>query len=278
MKTIASIVTAVLLMMGVASAAEVKSPPALLLEHDGITETPLTGNYSWTYPTGNPGEWSDVEACGIAPTDPAVLDTFEHVLLMEESIYSIQWKGTPPDELIVFSWDSAVFTDQDHIDDYQENPEIIIRKADGRITLKPDRVYDFQAKWQQTEGEEKPHGNANYYLVTEKLIMEDGPGSIMMGGWTPSSDPTVTDELKTIFEKGISNVDGASSVPVAYLGSQIVAGTNHAFLCKTATAYPGMPAEPTYVIVYLYEDLQGSVSILNIADFDIGSFCTYGEE
>jgi len=39
-----------------------------------------------------------------------------------------------------------------------------------------------------------------------------------------------------------------------------------------------MPVDPAYVIVYLYEDLQGNVSILNVADFDIGSLCTYGEE
>ena len=37
-----------------------------------------------------------------------------------------------------------------------------------------------------------------------------------------------------------------------------------------------METEPAYAIVYLYEDLQGGVSILNIADFDIGALCTYG--
>lgn len=278
MRLVVSIIAVLLLLTGIASAAEVESPPALLLDHDGIIESPQRAMYSWSYPTGNADEWSCVEACGMAPTDPAVLTTFDHVLLMEDHTYTIQWDGTPPDELIVFSWDIAVFTDQDHTDDYQENAEIVIHKADGKITLKPDRVYSFQAKWLQTEGGDQPYGNAEYYLVTEKLIMEDGPGSIMVGGWTPSSDPTVTDELRVIFEKGTSTLDGAVSIPIAYLGSQVVAGTNHAFLCQTATAYPGMPVDPTYVIVYLYEDLQGNVSILNTADFDIGSLCTYGEE
>ena len=64
--------------------------------------------------------------------------------------------------------------------------------------------------------------------------------------------------------------------PVAYLGSQVVAGTNHAILCQAAAVYPD--AQPYFVIVYLYEDLAGNVSILNIADFDFGSFCTYGAE
>ena len=65
-------------------------------------------------------------------------------------------------------------------------------------------------------------------------------------------------------------------MPVAYLGSQVVAGTNHAFLCQAVTAYPGsLETAPAYAMVYLYEDLSGNVSILSIGDFDIGSLCTY---
>ena len=99
----------------------------------------------------------------------------------------------------------------------------------------------------------------------------------LMGGWTPSEDPTVTEELKALFEKGTETLTGIDYIPVAYLGSQVVAGRNHAFLCKAVTAYPGTELEvsPAYAMVYLYEDLSGNVSILSIADFDIGSLCTY---
>lgn len=100
----------------------------------------------------------------------------------------------------------------------------------------------------------------------------------MSGGWTTSADPTVTDELKALFEAGTETLTGIDYEPVAYLGSQVVAGTNHAFLCQAVSAYPGvegMESEPAYAMVYLYEDLSGQVSILSIADFDIGSLCTY---
>ena len=100
----------------------------------------------------------------------------------------------------------------------------------------------------------------------------------MSGGWTPSADPAVTDELEALFQAGTETLTGVSYIPIAYLGSQVVAGTNHAFLCQAAAAYPGvegMEAEPAYAMVYLYEDLSGHVSILSIADFDIGSLCTY---
>ena len=102
---------------------------------------------------------------------------------------------------------------------------------------------------------------------------EDGP---LSGGWTPSADPAVTEELQAVLDKGLEGLVGVRYTPVAYLGSQVVAGTNHAFLCQATVVYPG--AEPYYTIVYLYEDLQGNVTILNIAELDVGALCTYGAE
>ena len=102
---------------------------------------------------------------------------------------------------------------------------------------------------------------------------EDGP---LSGGWTPSADPAVTEDLQAVFDKGLEGLVGVRYTPVAYLGSQVVAGTNQAFLCQATVVYPG--AEPYYTIVYLYEDLQGNVTILNIAELDVGALCTYGAE
>ena len=98
----------------------------------------------------------------------------------------------------------------------------------------------------------------------------------LSGGWTPSADPTVTEELKALFDKGTETLTGISYIPVAWLGSQVVAGTNYVFLCQAVTAYPGsLETQPAYAMVYLYQDLAGNVSILSIADFDVGSLCTY---
>lgn len=96
----------------------------------------------------------------------------------------------------------------------------------------------------------------------------------LTGGWTPAADFTVTEERQAIFDKGVEALLGVNYVPVAYLGSQVVAGTNHVFLAQATVVYPD--AQPTYVLIYLYEDLQGQVTLLNVADLDIGAFCTYG--
>ena len=62
---------------------------------------------------------------------------------------------------------------------------------------------------------------------------------------------------------------GVDYVPVAYLGSQVVAGTNHCFLCRATVVYPG--AQPTLALVYVWEKLDGTAEILSIADLDIAS-------
>lgn len=97
----------------------------------------------------------------------------------------------------------------------------------------------------------------------------------MVGGWTASESPEITDEIKALFDKAMENLMGVNYVPVAYLGSQVVAGTNHCILCQATVVYPG--AQPGYVLVYLYEALDGTVEILNIADLSLGDFIEYGE-
>ena len=89
----------------------------------------------------------------------------------------------------------------------------------------------------------------------------------LVGGWTKAESPAVTDAHRALLDKALGNLLGAKYVPVAYLGSQIVAGTNHAILCKTAPVVP-TPTE-VYAIVYLYEKLDGSVELTEIAQSDV---------
>lgn len=99
---------------------------------------------------------------------------------------------------------------------------------------------------------------------------------MLSGGWAAADDPTVTQERSELFEKALGGMVGVDYTPVAYLGSQVVAGTNHCFLCLSRVVIPD--AIPKYVLVFIYEDLQGNAQIMNIADFDFGSFCTYGAQ
>lgn len=58
--------------------------------------------------------------------------------------------------------------------------------------------------------------------------------------------------------------------PIAYLGSQVVSGTNYMFLAKGYTS--GNEKNATYKIVIVYTDLQKNSSITSVKDFDYSKY------
>lgn len=92
----------------------------------------------------------------------------------------------------------------------------------------------------------------------------------LAGGWSTAENTEITEENRAVFEKAMEGLVGVNYEPIAYLGSQVVAGTNHCFLCKATVVYPD--AVPTLSLVYIYEDLQGNARILNISALDLAAF------
>ena len=82
------------------------------------------------------------------------------------------------------------------------------------------------------------------------------------GGFTDTASPVLTDKDRALFKKATASLTGVEYTPVAYLGTQVVAGTNHLFLCKTAPITPD--AAVTYALVKVYEDLDGKVSVAEV--------------
>lgn len=97
----------------------------------------------------------------------------------------------------------------------------------------------------------------------------------LSGGWNVAENTAITEENKAILEKALEKLVGVTYEPIAYLGSQVVAGLNHCFLCKATVVYPD--AVPSLALVYIYEDLSGNVQITNIADFDIAELSVPAE-
>ncbi len=98
----------------------------------------------------------------------------------------------------------------------------------------------------------------------------------LVGGWSVAEDTQVTEERQALFDKAMEGLLGVNYEPVAYLGSQVVAGTNHCFLCKATVVYPD--AQPTLTLVYIYEALDGTAQILTIADLSIADLMVIPEE
>ena len=237
------------------------------------SESFLPSNYSWSWPKGN-GENEAVEACGFGPNDPAILSYLDPIHLSESVNVKLIWASFPAQSVNVVSWDVDVLelhADADQIQQDSYLREVTLTEtADFERTLlrEPDRVYDIYASWQEVNG--SSYGNAHYYVVTkaEGIVKETEPE--ITGGWQTSESPEISSELRSVFDNALDGFVGVGYEPIAYLGSQIVAGTNHAFFCKAQVVYPN--AQPYFAIVFIYEDLEGNAEIK-----DIANMAAYGE-
>lgn len=93
------------------------------------------------------------------------------------------------------------------------------------------------------------------------------------GGWrlyTEAETPEIPKDIQAVFDKAMEEFTGAEYSIVAYLGSQIVSGTNYEFLCNSTrtTAKP----VTTLKLVTIYEDLEGKVEISEIADINVTEY------
>ena len=100
------------------------------------------------------------------------------------------------------------------------------------------------------------------------LSLTGASAESLLGGWQIAEESAITEERQALLDQALEGLVGVNYVPIAYLGSQVVAGTNHCFLCKATVVYPD--AKPTLVLMYLDEDLNGNVEILQIQDLVLG--------
>lgn len=94
----------------------------------------------------------------------------------------------------------------------------------------------------------------------------------LVGGWTANTaeNPAeIPQEALDAFNKAIEGMVGCTYEPIALLATQVVAGTNYAFLCRLTVVYPD--AVPTYALVYVYQNVEGECQLARVEniEFDI---------
>jgi len=126
---------------------------------------------------------------------------------------------------------------------------VVYADLDGNAEITQVREFDLTA---YTEG-------GSTEISTEQLA----------GGWTAAEDKSsvvMPQEAKDAFDKAIADLDGNELEPMALLGTQVVAGTNYAFLC-----FSTLQTEETIngiQVVTVYEDLDGNAEVTNISTVD----------
>lgn len=91
----------------------------------------------------------------------------------------------------------------------------------------------------------------------------------LAGGWSIPSDlesAELPENVQKAFDTAFADFSGVGYHPIAYLGSQLVAGSNYAVLCNAIQVAPEQPS--ALAVVVIYADLEGSASVRSIAGFD----------
>lgn len=137
-------------------------------------------------------------------------------------------------------------------------------------TQQPETSYQMVVVYADLEG------NAEITQIKEFDLTEYTDGNNteisaeqLAGGWQVAEDRSsvvIPQEAKDVFDKAAGNLDGNELEPMALLGTQVVAGTNYAFLC-----FSTLQTEETIngiQVVTVYEDLDGNAEITNICTVD----------
>ena len=117
------------------------------------------------------------------------------------------------------------------------------------------------AKANNTESQATTASQESTLIKEAEEISETNESAPITGGWAINNDFDGTDDANAMsaFEKATEDLDGYRYDVAAVLGSQIVAGTNYLYLCRAEIVVPD--AKPEYVILKVYEDLEGNAEI-----------------
>ena len=117
------------------------------------------------------------------------------------------------------------------------------------------------AKANNTESQATTASQESTLTKEAEEISETNESAPITGGWAINNDFDGTDDANAMsaFEKATEDLDGYRYDVAAVLGSQIVAGTNYLYLCRAEMVVPD--AKPEYVILKVYEGLEGNAEI-----------------
>ena len=95
------------------------------------------------------------------------------------------------------------------------------------------------------------------FITALTLITTPVYASELMGGWKVEETFEITTQVQELVDKATEGIEDMVYEPVGVLGTQVVAGTNYCILSK---AHKAGSEENEYVILYIYEDLQGNAN------------------
>lgn len=95
------------------------------------------------------------------------------------------------------------------------------------------------------------------------------------GGWeTAAARSYLTDEEKAIYDKAMTAAGESDLKPVAVIATQLVSGTNYAYLCQSTSPAQGS----RWCVAVVYADLQGNASLSGVNELDTTDLQTSNDD
>lgn len=105
-------------------------------------------------------------------------------------------------------------------------------------------------------------------LLTLTMLVSFSFAEGLTGGWNVKGDTALTPEAVNALETATSEMTGIAIEPVCILGTQLVAGTNYAILCRLTESEN--PENTVWVVAFVYADLNGGAELLYLNDIPMG--------
>ena len=109
--------------------------------------------------------------------------------------------------------------------------------------------------------------NKNAKITDRRVLI----GESALGGFEANAGDLSLDQnpkVKEAYEKALTGRLGVDHEAIAYLGSQIVSGTNYLILSKDTVVAPG--AEAAVALLTVYEDLKGTAELIKTEKIVLG--------
>lgn len=184
-----------------------------------------------------------------------------HVTWGSSAWQTAEWdmSGTFDEKTLTVTYDNCVKKVITFEDETSATEEVAYENGKGSFTFSEDGTLTW-------DDQEEHIADGTVFTYTNYTESENSvtKSEKLLGGWEIAEDQTITDEIRDLFQKGmeLSQDETAKAyMPVSYLGHQLVAGLNHAILCKSPEGW---------AIVYLYQDLNDNVSVIKIDQLTLG--------
>ena len=149
----------------------------------------------------------------------------------------------------------------------------IVAGTNDMILCQKDNEYKMIVIYRDLQGNAQLSKTSAFTLTDYTQGGGEAKNEVLAGGWYAPAEVTslpLPDEAKTALDKALSGFVGSNIKPMALLGTQVVAGTNYAILCRVTPVTPD--AISSVQVVTVYADLQGNASFIIFSPIDPAKF------